>query len=241
MKRNNNGATVWARKTVESDVFFSKPDKWFKIWFYIISHVNYADCKELKKGENFMTYSEIKLYTKATKSQIDKFIRWSKADDMLTTRKTTRGMIITVLNYAKYQTMDNYKSDTGKSTQTTARRQQDDTIKEEIKNIRNKESIIYSELSSQIQEVMKIFYSINPTLNWGNKTSRSSAEYLIKKFGFEGTKKMAEQAVAIQGQPYAPTATTPTQLKDRLAQFKIYFDKEKNMQEKNKPNIAFIS
>ena len=93
-----------------------------------------------------------------------------------------------------------------------------------------------SELSSQVQKVMEIFSRINPTLNWGNKTSRGSAEYLIKKFGLEGTLKMAEQAISIQGKQYAPTATTPTQLKDKLAQFKIYFDREKN----NSPEMLKI-
>jgi len=171
VKRNTNGATVWARKTVESDVFFSKPDKWFKVWFYIISHVNYADCKELKKGENFMTYSEIMLYTKATKDQIDKFMRWAKADDMIATRKTTRGMVITVLNYAKYQTMDNYKSDMESVKETTARRQQDDTIKEEIKKLRIKESIISRFAPPTLEEVKKYCTERNNGVNsdkWHN-------------------------------------------------------------------------
>ena len=85
-----------------------------------------------------------------------------------------------------------------------------------------------SEQSSQIKEVMDIFYKINPTLNWGNKTIRKSCQDLIKRFGLEGTIKMAKMIVEIQGQPYAPVATTPYQMKEKLAQFKIYFDKEKN-------------
>jgi hypothetical protein len=43
---------------------------------------------------------------------------------------------------------------------------------------------------------------------------------------------MAKQVVAIQGQPYAPVATTPHQMKEKLAQFKIYFDQQKNKQDK---------
>ena len=94
-----------------------------------------------------------------------------------------------------------------------------------------------SELSSQIKEIFTIFYKINPTINWGNKTSRKSAEFLIKKFGFDGTKKMAEQIVSVQGQPYCPTATTPHQMKEKLANFKIYFDRQKN----NNKSVTFIS
>lgn len=94
-----------------------------------------------------------------------------------------------------------------------------------------------SELSSQVKEIFNIFYKINPSINWGNKTSRSSAEFLIKKFGFDNTKKMAEQIVSVQGQPYCPTATTPYQMKEKLANFKIYFDNQKN----NNKSVTFIS
>ena len=91
-----------------------------------------------------------------------------------------------------------------------------------------KENTNTSEQSSQVKKVMDIFYKINPTLNWGNKTNRSAAEFMIKKFGLEGTLKMAEQIVAVQGQPYTPVATTPYQMKEKLAQFKIYFESKKN-------------
>lgn len=100
---------------------------------------------------------------------------------------------------------------------------------------------ITSELSSQVKEIFNIFYKINPSINWGNKTSRSSAEFLIKKFGFDNTKKMAEQIVSVQGQPYCPTATTPYQMKEKLANFKIYFDSQKNKKTNNKLKIATIS
>lgn len=100
------------------------------------------------------------------------------------------------------------------------------------KEIYTKETITKenSELSSQVKQLMDIFYKINPTLNWGNKTTRKASEDLIKKFGLEGTLKMAEQIVAVQGQKFAPVCTTPYQMKEKLAQFKIYFDglKEKN-------------
>lgn len=99
---------------------------------------------------------------------------------------------------------------------------------------------IYSEQSSQIKQLFEVFYKINPTINWGNKTSRKAAADLIKKFGLEGTLKMAEQIVAVQGQPYAPRATTPYQMKEKLAEFKIYFDSQKNINKLNKPKIIKV-
>lgn len=85
-----------------------------------------------------------------------------------------------------------------------------------------------SEQSSQVNELMDIFSKINPSLNWGNKTTRMACEWLIKKYTLSGAKSMAESVVAVQGRPYAPVATTPYQMKEKLAQFKIYFDSQKN-------------
>lgn len=89
---------------------------------------------------------------------------------------------------------------------------------------------------NEIKEIIDIFYKINPTINWGNKTIRQSAADLIKKFGIEETKRMAEAIVSVQGKKYAPVATTPYHMKEKLAQFKIYFDSQKN----NKPKVANI-
>jgi hypothetical protein len=104
-----------------------------------------------------------------------------------------------------------------------------DKIKEDkIKEDKIKEIQIPSEQSSQVKEVLNIFYQINPTLNWGNKTYRKAAADLIKQFGADATLNMARQVVAVQGKPYAPVATNPYHLKEKLAQFKIYFDSQKN-------------
>jgi len=121
------GATLWARQTVDSDIFYNKPDKWFKIWFYIVNRVSWQDTKNYKRGELFLKYEWLSENTKATKSQIDHFIRWAKKSKMLATRKATHGMIIEVINYSYYQTLDNYyygiKSDTKSETKAKQKRQ----------------------------------------------------------------------------------------------------------------------
>ncbi len=86
---------------------------------------------------------------------------------------------------------------------------------------------IYSEMNSQVKEIMDIFYTFNPSLNFGNMTVRKAAERMIKKYGFEETKRMAAAIKEVQGRPYAPVATTPYQMEQKLAAFKIYFDREK--------------
>lgn len=85
-----------------------------------------------------------------------------------------------------------------------------------------------SETSSQVKEIMGIFYELNPMLDYKKPFNRKACEDMIKRFGLDGTKKMAEQIISVQGKQYAPVATTPYQMKEKLAQFKIYFDSQKN-------------
>jgi hypothetical protein len=100
---------------------------------------------------------------------------------------------------------------------------------DKIRIDKNRKDInISSEQGSQENRVMEVFSRINPTLNWGNKTTRKAAAEMIKKFGLDGTLKMAEQITSVQGQKFAPVATTPYQMKEKLAQFKIYFESQKN-------------
>lgn len=107
-KQIQGGATLWARQTVDSEIFYKKPAEWFKIWFYLVNRVAFKDDKKYKRGELFLKYEWICDATNTTKNQIDSFIRWAKSADMLTTQKTTRGMIVKIANYSKYQTLDNY-------------------------------------------------------------------------------------------------------------------------------------
>ena len=133
----HEGATIWARQTLESEVFSNKPDKWFKIWFYLINKANYKDNQKFKRGQAFIKYEWIEESTKATKHQIDHFMRWAKEASMLATQKATRGMVVTILNYDRFQTLDNYKSDTESELKAKQKRNKSDTILKKDKNEKN--------------------------------------------------------------------------------------------------------
>lgn len=112
-----NGATLWARQTIESDIFH-KPAEWFKIWFYIIQKVNHKDNHLFKRGENLFVYQRVSFDCSVTPSSVDHFVRWAKSAGQLATRKATRGIVISVLNYNKFQTLLNYKSGTESGTES---------------------------------------------------------------------------------------------------------------------------
>lgn len=227
----DGGAFLVARKLFDSELWLGKPSGWKVIWIYILGKVNHKNNKRLKRGEGYFNFSQEHKFIgiDITTDKIKSFLQWARVTSMVDTMRTTRGMIIKVNKYDPYQKLDNYVTTAITTSKPQENHERTTMINKNDKNDKNEKNLdtnVSSELNSQVKQVMNIFYKINPTLNWGNKTQRKACEDLIKKFGLEETKRMAEMACAIQGQKYAPVATTPYQFKEKLAQFKIYFDKE---------------
>ena len=248
------GSTIWARKTIESDIFLNKPSEWFKIWFFLISRVNFKDHEQYKRGECHTSYHEIMRYTGASKSTVDHCMRYLKSATMITTAKATRGLFIFIVKFAEYQDAIKSKSDTKSDSKSevkaTQKRHKSDTIKNnDNKNNKNKqdntlraepdkvfteEDLKEKKLNSEIQEILDLFYStINPNINFGNKTTRKACEFLIQKYGIEKTIKASEYAISIQGQSYAPVITTPHELKEKMTKLILYKQKESNSKGKD--------
>ena len=92
---------------------------------------------------------------------------------------------------------------------------------------------ITNPLAKEIQEIMAMFYEVNPAINFANKTQRSSAEWMIKKWGIETVKNMTTKVLSCQGEEYAPVASNPYEMKEKLFKFKLFFERNN----KPKPKI----
>lgn len=91
--------------------------------------------------------------------------------------------------------------------------------------------------SNDVNKIFDVFYNtINPSINYGNTTSRKAAEWMINKWGIEDVLRITEYACEVHGKQYAPTITTPYQLKEKLSALKAYKDK----QESNSNAITII-
>lgn len=125
------GCTLWARKTIDSDIFSKKPAMWFKIWFYIVNRVHYTANGNLRRGQCHLKYDNIMLSCGASKAQVDHCVRWLKNCRMLATQKATRGFVVTVCKYDRYQNIDNYRSDSSGDLKATQKRQDNKEGKKE--------------------------------------------------------------------------------------------------------------
>ena len=102
------GCILLSRQILTSEIW-RKPPEYLKIFLYILLKVNHKDGL-FPRGSNFFNFSDEKP-SGVTKDQIYKFLQWAKSEkvQILATQKTTRGVVIKVNNYDRYQTIENYQ------------------------------------------------------------------------------------------------------------------------------------
>ncbi|MCD7740514.1 MAG: hypothetical protein LUH11_04110, partial [Candidatus Gastranaerophilales bacterium] len=98
-----NGFILLSRSVLQSEIWINKPAEWLKIFIYILLKVNHKD-EFFPRGSNFFNFSE-SVPPGTNKNQCYNFLKWAKNPkiQILTTQKTTRGVIVKVNNYNDYQ------------------------------------------------------------------------------------------------------------------------------------------
>ena len=266
-----NGYYIKARNIKESKIAIAPPHI-REIWDWILRESNhkdgYVNGRKIARGELIRSFKDIQEdlkwmvgYRKETykKWHCESAMKWLTREGMITTTKTTRGMLIKVIKYGIYQDPKNYESNNESETKATREQHENSHYKQECKNVKNKqednirakpdvkEAEVFTEeqlkekqLNEQIQEVIDLFYnSVNPNINYGNKTTRSACKFLIDKYGVDQVKRATEYAISVQGKPYAPTITTPFQLKEKMSQLAIYKQKQEQPTENHKGKEIF--
>ncbi len=103
---------------------------------------------------------------------------------------------------------------------------------ESLKNLirkREKELIVEKDVEpkDEVNKIFDVFFdSINPNINYANITNRKAVKFMIKKFGLEKVINTAKYAISVQGKKFAPTITTPYQLKEKMSALIIYYKRE---------------
>jgi hypothetical protein len=113
-----NGYILIARKLLKSFLMESPPLR-LKLWMWMLLSARFRDGDKLKRGQLLTTIEEMReamaYYTgfrkqRPTKDEIRCAYGAFMKAAMITTTRTTRGIIITVCNYNKYQRSKSYGS-----------------------------------------------------------------------------------------------------------------------------------
>jgi len=115
------GFILVARKLFLGEIM-GKPPLYFKLWVWMLDRANWKDRDKLKRGQFVTTITDMQEamsyysgYRKVTptKDEIRGAYGAFREAAMITTAKTTRGMVVTVVNYDSYQAPENYGPRTG--------------------------------------------------------------------------------------------------------------------------------
>lgn len=92
-----------------------------------------------------------------------------------------------------------------------------------------------------INDVFGAFYEFNPGINFGNKTYRKAAEWLVEHYGMERVLQVIKFVGQIRSMPYAPRISNPYQLKEKWADLESFALTEKNKVQKKGLKMGSIS
>lgn len=137
------GFYLKARKTQQSWIAHAPPHV-REIWDWLLLNANWKDDSGLGKGRILTSYKEIREglhwmvgYRKERYKnwQCEISMKLLTKAAMIATTKTTRGLIVTILNYNKYQDPKNYESRNEIYTKATRKPQGSRTILKEVEEV----------------------------------------------------------------------------------------------------------
>lgn len=157
-------------------------------------------------------------------------LRRLQNDNKVTLESNNRYTKITLVNWSKYQSVDN-KND----SKMTTNRQQDDT-KQEYR-IKNKElstnvdniPAVYG--NSDVNEVMKTWkdcYGVSP--DGSVKENRQYASTLVKKYSLERVLYAIKAGAEARGLPYAPTINNLKALYNNYTKLQSFYARQKSQE-----------
>ncbi|HSW88901.1 MAG TPA: hypothetical protein VLG12_07095 [Candidatus Saccharimonadales bacterium] len=158
-----SGYFLTARSIFHSELWRMKPAWWIKVTMYIIGNAQHEDYNDkIKRGDLFTKYSIIYRECNLVAEHIEEkaikhLIEFLKKIGFCTTRKTTRGLIITIINYDQYQTISNYSSLNKAPQQGTSKEHRSPTINKTLKNeINNTQNSSNEKIVSCLEEIKSI-------------------------------------------------------------------------------------
>lgn len=239
----NNGAFVIARKLFESRIWLEKPSSWKVIWIYILGKVSHKDSGNCERGEGFFQWArEIGMVgNDISKDSVKKVTRFLVETEMIRTRRSTRGVYIKVLNYNKYQTLDNYSSTAQGTKKALEAHQRSTTIDKNVRMKEDKNTTTQGVENIEVSSFIDSFKEVNPTYRvmFGRPNQRQACERLLKLRSLEEWLKVIKFIASRRGDRYCPRISTPIQLEQKYGDLETYALALKGKEVINKENIAF--
>lgn len=178
------GYILLARRLLDSNVMMGPPIL-LKLWVWFLLKANHLPYKNIERGQVFTTIEEMReicaykigyRLIRPSKDQIRSAYEALTKATMITTAKTTRGLIVTICKYEHYQNPSNYETRNEKATKTLRSQSTPHTIYKNVKNDKNDNN----------KKEKKLFLEFVYLTNDEHKK-------LLEKFGEQGVKDRIEK------------------------------------------------
>jgi len=152
------GYILKARCIADSDVAHAPPHV-REIWDFFLLRAMFKDGRHIERGALATSYVEIRnalawslgwRKEQYTKWHCESAMKWLKKHNMIATRRTTHGFIVTVCNYARYQNPNNYENREETPTGATGAPQTTDTTEKKDKKEEGKNSPVAGDEAHRI-------------------------------------------------------------------------------------------
>lgn len=139
------GYVLLARRLLDSSVMMG-PLIRLKLWVWLLLKANHQPYKNIERGQVLTTIEEMRSAcaymigyrsVRQTKDQIRNAYEALTKAKMITTTKTTRGLIVSICNYDYYQNPANYEAHNEKATKPLRSQSTPHTIYKNVKNDNN--------------------------------------------------------------------------------------------------------
>lgn len=212
---------------------WTKPDLLY-LFLHLLFKANWEDKRTIFNGQELVVKrgqlitgryalaKELAIKPKVKPSTVWNWMKILQNLEIIDIDSNNQFSLITIAKYNDYQ--DRRKNvDRRMDNGLTTDGQRADTSKQ------IKQSKQYNSLATEVagvNEIFDVFYkSVNPVIQYGNKTERKAAETLINKIGYDKAIKAAMYAVSIQGTQYSPMITKPTQLLNKYGELQAHYAK----------------
>lgn len=245
-----NGWIKLHRKILDSPTF--RRPAYRALWIEILLRADHSGTAQvtfhgqlvtLKPGQFTTGAYQLAEATGVPRGTVERVLKCFKGEERVRIESDRQCSMITVLKWNEYQG-DEEQMRNVRGTNEERMRTKQEYKNERMKEKKNPEpdlatpSAVAEQGPNEVNKVMEAFQmKINPTISYGNKTQRAAAQSLLSLLGPEKLMRTIEYVASIQNEQFAPTITTPYQLKEKMAQLTAYFNK--NTASKN--TIAVIS
>lgn len=194
-----------------------------EIWLYLLRKANHEDNVThgtlIKRGQLKTSYrtilDDLSWYVGYRKESYKKHhcetaMRLLTKEHMVTTAKTTRGIIVTICNYDYYQDPKNYETDSANDNETTMKRQSTDTINKNEKNDKNiKKEFDLSFVDVVFMPLVRDFIQYRKEIKKAYKTERGVKQFYnelrkLSNGNYQTAKKLVEHAKGKEWQTVYP-------------------------------------